>query len=407
MIKPKTFTFLLILFIHQLSFGQWEEKNISTTTTLNSVHFLEDEIGFAAGENEIFKTIDGAESWETSYTGNNLVLLNDVFIIEENIIIAAGKNFLSNSSFIIKSSNNGEDWTEIDISQTSILQSIFFVSPTIGYCAGSGGVILKSIDSGDTWQELDSGTFTNINSIYFINDSVGVAVGGGPNSSVILKTISGGNSWTPIESPSDNNLLSTFFINEQVGYAVGWGGEIIKTEDCGSSWIFQSSVDMTGNLEVFFVDESNGYIVGGNMADSRIQKTVDGGELWENISPNLPIGLTSLYFSSFDVGYAVGTNGTVLKTETGGVMTSIDDYLHNKQIVLFPNPAANFVTIESSENEIIELVRIYDNTGKLINEIEEKAIKIDLNLSNYPSGVYYLELNTEGSKSISKLIKEY
>jgi photosystem II stability/assembly factor-like uncharacterized protein len=404
--KPTNFTLLLILIIHQISFGQWEEKNISTTSTLSSVHFLDDENGFVAGGNKIFKTIDGGDTWETSFTGSDLVFFEDVLIIEENNIIAVGQDFDSFQSVIVKTIDNGINWDIVNILNTSFLKSIFFTSSTTGYCSGGGGIILKSTDSGDTWQVLDSGTGTDLQSIYFVNDLVGIAVGGSPVSSIILKTQNGGSSWSPISSPSNNNLQSAFFINDQIGYVVGWNGEIIKTEDCGNSWTTQNSVDMVGNLEVIFTDENTGYIVGGQMNESLIQKTVNGGDLWEDVSPNISAGLVSIYFSSFEVGYAVGANGAVVKTESGGVMTSNNNLFSNTAILLFPNPTLDIVSIESSENDIIKLISFYDNNGKLMSVKKGNLTKMEFDLSRYPSGIYYVALNTENGKSIRKLVKK-
>ncbi len=404
--KSIILSFLLIFTLHQIGLSQWEEINISTAINLSSVHFLNEDTGFVVGGNKIFKTTDGGMTWETSFTAGDLFSFEDVLLVDENKVFAVGKNFDTNLSVIANTKNNGDSWTLVDVASTSFLSSIFFSSPTTAYCSGSGGVILKSTDAGESWETLDSGTSAFLQSIYFVNDLVGMAVGGGPANGLILKTQDGGLSWNPVSSPSNNYFQSVFFVEDQIGYIVGWNGEILKTEDCGSTWIIQNSVAMNGNLEVTFTDANTGYIVGGSSNESLIQKTENGGDLWEDISPDISAGLIGVYFPSFEVGYAVGANGTVVKTKSGGVLTSTNNLFSKPDFRLFPNPTSNRVSIESLEKEPILRIRIFDETGKLIGVKEDQSTRMELDFLAYPAGVYYLECLTENRRSISKLVKK-
>ncbi|MDF1699391.1 MAG: hypothetical protein P1U56_26295, partial [Saprospiraceae bacterium] len=336
----------LVLGIQFIGFGQWEEKNITTSSTLNSVDFISENLGYVTGGNIIYKTENGGEDWSISHNASDLVFYEDIFVIDTDRIIAVGKDLDSNQSVITKTENGGEDWINATISNASFLRSVFFVSSDIGFCAGGGGRILKSLDSGDSWQESNSGIGTNLHSIFFVNEMVGIAVGGSPISAVILKTEDGGETWDQINSPSNKNLQSVYFSNQETGYVVGWDGEIMKTDNCGGDWSIQSSVAMTGNLEVVFTDDNTGYIVGGTMNESLIQKTSNGGDLWEDISPPINEGLTCIQFPSFEVGYAVGSNGTVLKTESEGVNTSTHNFQFYNAFAVYPNPTNGYLKIE-------------------------------------------------------------
>ncbi len=386
------------------AFSQWEEKNISTNTTLSSVNFLNDEIGFVTSSNMIFQTEDGGDNWSLSHSGFDLVLYEDVFAIDNDEIIAVGKDLNLNQAVITKTVNGGQDWIDVAITNSSFLKSVFFTSADIGYCSGGSGTILKTTDSGESWQELITGTFDELQSIYFVNDLVGIAVGGSPLNSRIIKTTDGGVNWNPITSPSSNYLQSVFFSNQDTGFVVGWNGEIMKTENCGNTWTVQSSVAMSGNLKVQFTDENTGFIVGGSTDESLIQKTNNGGDLWEDISPQTSEGLRSIHFPSLNVGYAVGSNGTVLKTDSNGTMTSINNLETKADFKLFPNPVDNFVSIQSENNKAIQLIKIYNSNGVLVNEFHSNSAKTELDLSNLTSNVYYLEIHSEESKTIKKIV---
>lgn len=402
MIKFKITT-LLILIIQVISYGQWEQKNISTNSTLSCVDFITDDTGFVTGSNKIFKTENGGDNWTTSHTSDDFVVYEDIFTLNNDEIIAVGKDLSSNQSIITKTENGGANWVETTLSNSSFLKSVFFSSPDIGYCSGGGGTIFKSTDSGDTWGELNSGTTTNIQSIYFVNDLVGIAVGGSPTTALILKTQDGGVNWSQINSPSNNNLQSVFFSNQETAYVVGWFGEIIKTTDCGNSWTNQNSISMSGNLEVIFTDENTGYIVGGSMNESLIQKTSNGGDLWEDVSPQVTEGLVGIHFPSFDVGYSVGSNGIVVKTESGGIMTAINDLETVNDINVVPNPTTGILKIQSKQNSKIERIRIYDNNGRILKDLNPNS---EIDISELDSNIYYIEIRTKNIRTIKKIVKK-
>lgn len=388
-----------------LVFGQWEEKNIGTFYTLASVRFLNDDLGFVAGGNVIFKTDNGGDLWENSYNGIGNLFFEDVFGIGANRIIAVGKNFDSNQSVIIKSENNGDSWDSVNISNSAFLRSIFFISTNIGYCSGGDGTILKTTNGGNSWQPLNSGTSQNLQSIYFIDEMNGVAVGGTPSSSIILKTIDGGTSWNEVNAPTSNNLQSVYFVNQMVGYIVGWNGEIIKTEDSGNTWIHQSSVAMSGNLEVTFTDANTGYIVGGDFNESLIQKTDNGGALWEDVSPNINQGLVSIHFPSFLTGYAVGANGTVLKTNSGGVVTATKEVYHSPQILIYPNPVTENLSIKAVDSQVIESLKMYDNNGYFMFEAAINSSKASIDFSLLEANNYFVVIQTNEGKYSRKILK--
>jgi len=65
---------------------------------------------------------------------------------------------------------------------------------------------------------------------------------------------------------------------------------------------------------------------------------------------------------------------------------------------VYPNPVLNSLNINSGV--AIQSIRIYNNTGNLIQEIKINALYYNLDVSNFDSGIYYLGLTTsEGNIS--------
>ena len=82
-------------------------------------------------------------------------------------------------------------------------------------------------------------------------------------------------------------------------------------------WVEQTTPTTEVLLAVDFVDNMNGYAVGSNGA---IIKTTDGGATWTDVQDVAYVNdLTDVDFPENDqVGWATGINGTILKTTDGG-----------------------------------------------------------------------------------------
>lgn len=386
-------------------YGQWTAHNIATNHAVTSVDFVSNDVGYVIEGKNIHKTENGGNTWLHVYSGNDGVFYEDLFAIDRDIIVAVGKDFVTRQSVITKTENGGLDWYDVVQANSALLLSVFFISTKIGFCSGADGTILKTLDSGENWQKLKSGTLSSLKSIFFVNEMEGIAVGGIPGESIILKTIDGGMNWTTINSPSNNYLQSVFFTNKNIGYIVGWNGEIMKTENGGWEWKIQNSVSMSGNLEVTFTDDNIGYIVGGSTNSALIQKTTNGGEVWRDISPPSPNGLLGICFPSENIGYAVGANGTVLKTETGGMISSVRDVSIKHAFSVYPNPVNRILNIKNSANFEIESTQIYDSNGKKVTEFKSNPLQNSVDLSNLMPGIYYLEIQSNQNNEKHKIIK--
>jgi len=100
--------------------------------------------------------------------------------------------------------------------------------------------------------------------------------------------------------------------------AVGQFGHVVLSDDRGETWRQAASVPTQALLTaVYFADDQIGYAVG---HDAVIIKTEDGGENWElkYSDPEAEMPLFSVLFSDADHGIAVGAFSTALFTNDGG-----------------------------------------------------------------------------------------
>ncbi|MBN2867655.1 MAG: trypsin-like peptidase domain-containing protein [Flavobacteriaceae bacterium] len=83
-----------------------------------------------------------------------------------------------------------------------------------------------------------------------------------------------------------------------------------------------------------------------------------------------------------------------------------NDEFEIKNFKVYPNPATNTLNINSKSD--IEKLTIYDINGRLINNISIKnnTINYQIDINNLSQGMYFLEIESNGRKSVEKFIKK-
>jgi photosystem II stability/assembly factor-like uncharacterized protein len=234
------------------------------------------------------------------------------------------------------------------------LRDVCFVSETIGWAVGTGGVILRSEDGGRNWKQQESGTSAPLYSVYYADEHAGWIVGGSDSTgAVILHTVDAGNKWSVQESGCKFPLFDVVFSDDHVGLASGTGGAVLNTTDAGAHWTIQSPCStfncpavavrglkcwvasrdgirrsMDGGAtwakvnccrlpayDLYFKDELHGWVVGDF---GSINATVDGGTRWKPQSSLSGRNLRSVYFSDLQNGWIVGDGGVIRHTTSGG-----------------------------------------------------------------------------------------
>ena len=79
----------------------------------------------------------------------------------------------------------------------------------------------------------------------------------------------------------------------------------------------------------------------------------------------------------------------------------------NSAFSVYPNPASTLLTIDLTNiNSVEKQVEIYSVDGKKIAETGTRENKINLNVQNYTSGVYFIKVKTNIITSLGKFCKE-
>lgn len=316
---------------------------------------------------------------------------------------------------MIRTQDGGVNWEVIGSGESYGLQSVQFIDENLGWSAGYPELLLRSEDGGVSWDTLQQNTAGTIMSLSFSDNDNGWYVTGGGK---IYHTENSGFNWVEQTSCSGNFLYDIFFLNDTTGWIaagfdpfVGNYKNFLYSTSGGEIWdcveVTISGMWNPGFHSVDFVNEANGWAVGemGNIIHSE-----DGGQNWVLQNSGVSKWLTSVDFNDELNGWVVGLDGTILRTIDGGItwnpiIVSVKENFYESDLILYPNPTTNTLNIRYPISDPSATLRtsirysmfLYDLYGKQLDEVpistKEEIIQVDV--SSYPTGVYFVVLKDE------------
>jgi photosystem II stability/assembly factor-like uncharacterized protein len=339
--------------------GESWRKTIVNTDFIN-VYFKNEQEGFINSDNLIYTTKDAGNTLDTLLTfpyGNIYSLEGMTFT--DSLTGYAG----TLPTHIYKTINGGQNWYRTNIigltDTGGVIKKFYFLTYNTGW-AIKGNQIMKTTDSGESWfvQQNIPGSLT---SIFFIDSLNGWATN---NSIMPFKTTNGGESW--IEQINSNIHLSrdVYFKNllegYMYGYMVGVGSGIYQTYDGGITWSLDSSFIETGWVKFSNYDTNNIFITG-----TKVFRTTDGGNYWEEFPELQGQGLVTDYLWAINSGYFIGKTGFIIKYFDESVpveLINFEGWLNENETLL------HWTTVTEINNKGFYIQR------KMLGEIEWSEI---------------------------------
>ena len=219
----------------------WDFSANSIKPWIKSMDFSDSIHGLSCGySGTILKTNNGARSW--SPVPNPITRqFNKVKFITPQLVFIAGGTVPREDTLqtILKSIDSGKTWSVMLDQKGYWLRNIDFIDANNGTAVGDSGVILRTTNGGANWNTITSPSRENLNSVKFISSTVGYIVGGRgfpDSSSIILQTTNGGASWSILRHDSLGVLNDINFLNSTNGYIVGDHATVLQTTNGGLNW---------------------------------------------------------------------------------------------------------------------------------------------------------------------------
>ncbi len=451
------FTLWLFLFFAS-SYGQsWDIIYLDTIqweNNVNDIHFINNDTGFAAcwsggvGDGSLFRTMNGGLSWsKTDFQSG----LKQMAFISNDTGFVVGTNGKVFATF-----NMGNNWNLINIlSPWRDLHSIYFkkngesyIGAGTSFCDPPFACTEVLLYSNDHWQSFssitlpDSGLSSPLQSLIrfnFLNEDTGFII----SENNAFQTENGGDTWEIrydlpyiihkgiiFYPPSQSKLfLGGFgdpdgFIQDSFNFGtVNQGASLQFSINLGETWNSYYTSNPFGIDTIYsfydaeFVNENIAYVVGGSKwmtmnDDGGIIQTTDGGNTWiDNYIPgNKASKIFAIDCPSSKVCYAGGYHGIILKNSNADLTSSVKSISknNNSQLVLYPNPVTSTTTIEYQTTTTGKgAISIENNLGQTIQTLQITTNeKQTIDISNYPSGMYFVKCFNGKEMRVLKLIKQ-
>lgn len=390
--KKLIWFFVFLITISSQINAQWLLYNFDSTYTFGGVHFVNQNVGWIFGLNEvppnptqIFKTIDTGNNWVSQFTSISPILSS--FFLDENH--GWFDKLESTGARLFYTTNGGTDWLQI-LGGFNFFHDLFFFDSLNGIAVGSfgapqSGAIFKTTDGGFNWQIFYS-------NIIFLScdflDSITGWCGGftDPNSNSILKTTDGGITWIEFPSNTLNYIRKIKFLNSMVGW-VDSDGKLYNTVNGGITW----NLKVNSINDFCFTDTNNGWYV----AEDKIYHTTNGGDDWLLQHTNQGHILYNLFFLNSNEGWASGENGTLLRTINGGLpveLTSFTSSVNNNNVIL------SWQTATETNNSGFEIQRLKDSKIEKLQNWEEIGFVNGNGTTTEPQSYSFVDENLKTGK---------
>ena len=417
---------IILLFHTATSYAQiqpWTKLQPPVNVTLRYLSFIDSLTGWAAGEaGTIIRTTDGGDTWEVQ---NSTVqtFISDIFFLDKNLGWATTiEDAFPFNSIIIKTTNGGEDWTAENFPDPSeYIRTIFFFDSLNGLAGGT--YIAYTSDGGSSWidAEVDSNMVSGfpVFKFNFLNDQFGYACGGRLDvAGVIWRTTDSGLSWTA-KGVSTDEVFDIFIFDSLNAITLSGDPEgfypiaKIRTTNSGEGW----SNDTLSFFGLSFAIDFRTYNEGWSASGYKFLLTTNRGETWSEFETPDSTVIFDLQFTDARNGYAVGTNGTILKFDPTLVNVETMQETPGEFILYqnYPNPFNPTTSIQYaiSSKQFVKL-KVYDVLGKevavLVDEEKSPGVYeavfnvVRVSRHEISSGVYFYQLSTGSFTQTKKML---
>ncbi len=399
---------------------EWQVNSPNLTTGSFEVDFITESVGWAISINQIWKTEDSGMSWTEQFypipppSINRQLVTIDMANEMNGVIALANYSAPTSIAAFLITNDGGLTWEE-KIPGSYFASSAMMTDDGQVFAATTYNGVFYSSDWGDSFVEL-SVNGIDLSTFKYLGNNKVVAMGleGLPPFNAV-RTISfsdnSGQSWTQNFLPDAYYRASGFhFFNLNEGFLCGGlhEGFIIKTEDGGQSWQEIPYNDERRPTRIHFVDEQTGWVVG---KDGLVLSTTDGGNTWLTENCGYRNNLVSISALDSENCWLGSGHGKYLELNPDAVDCSMVNVNHpnmgDDELMIFPNPASESVTISLPESDVNENNRIviYNNLGQNIFEGSILNETLSINTTAWNSGIYFVQwYRNEQFIGIEKLI---
>lgn len=223
----------------------WSQaKEVRTQVALNSVMFVNDQVGFAAGHDAtVLKTTDGGDTWRVFYLDTEFENpLLAVHFEDENKGYAVGA-----FSLMVETMDGGETWKTRPVFEGNTndyhLNDIYQSKAGTLLMPSEFGIVYRSIDGGASFEEIQTSYEGSFWSGLGLSDGSILVYGMRGN---IYRSVDEGLTWVPVITTTRKSFGGGVELDDGTVVLSGLNGAVAYSADMGKSFETYSRADRAG-----------------------------------------------------------------------------------------------------------------------------------------------------------------
>jgi hypothetical protein len=407
-----------LIFFSNITFSQWTNLSSFPNSLVHDIIFSGDTIFTATLGSGIYTSVNAGSNWMQTNIGltNSQALSVSQLYLTGNIIYAATVDG------IYKSANRGQNWVKkssgIVIGGGALYEfaeSIFELNGKL--FTGTYTGIYESTDGAESWQVTNISGSGVLAKSFNLHNGILFAARESINNPVGYKSTDNGLTWSAITS--FNFALITFFSEG----ANLWSGTIdgvwLSTNN-GTSWQMKNSGLSPDPYSSSIIRVNGTLVTSLKFGGSGVYRSSNNGSSWEEISQGLPFLNSIEKLTEYNGKVIAATSSGLWQRNISEIVVGVEKQNNKlpqtyKLFQNYPNPfnpetkiKFNIPSNLKSKTSNVKLI-IYSVLGEeaalLINkQLTPGAYEISWDASNYPSGIYYYKLETNGYSETKKMI---
>ena len=388
---------LLILSFASLTIiadAQWVQTSLDSER-INCLLVKGSNIFAGSLANGVYLSTNNGSNWAVKDTGLPSACGIGTLVIKGDSIFAA-----TYATGIYLSPNNGSNWVACGDTGLPGASLLAIKGDTIF----AGARMYLSTNNGNNWTGINGGFSVNSVLSIAVSDSnvyAGTSSGGSLHGGGVFKFSNSGGNWNVLGlgyPASGVNDVFSIAVSDTNIFAGTDGGIFLFSHYTG---IWNDAYTGLTNTNVNALAINGSKIFAGTN-DGVFLSTTNGNN-WVNISSGLPSN-TIIHCIAFDSTYAyIGTGAAGVWKQFLSLITGIKEINNADNIVVYPNPATNNITIEAPQKSTIEILNIQ---GQTILQQQIQQGKTNIDISALAKGVYILRLCSNDKTAVTKIVKE-
>lgn len=270
-----------------------------------------------------FRSVDAGVTWSSINFGQGLSPTHCIGVNSIGHVFAGTEQGMTG---LMRSTDGGSTWTQIEIALVWRITSIAFNSSNHVFISSDICGLLRSIDNGNTWTALNTGLGAQYTGELTVNSADHVFAA---SSLDLYRSTDGGLNWSGTNNSIVNANVRSIHVNDDNDYfAAVSGGLIHRSIDAGGSWQ-TCNAGLFGSLVTDIGPGLNGHLfvstIGGQLSGG-VFGSLDNGSTWNMLTDTTGSGAYGLTMNSNGDVYAASQFPYGIMRSTNGGATWLSVY---------------------------------------------------------------------------------